>query len=338
MENIYVLYADKAANKMKKVLLTSKYTDMPLQLLLDSARGKFEVIVLDKINQQQLEAHIPEADYLLVSGRQPITKELLKKANNLKMIQRTGVGLDSLDLGYIKDSGIPLYVNQGVNSQSVAEHALLLILASLRNITNADKNTKQGIWNKQSFGITTHELHGKFIGLIGMGNIAKKLAKMLSGFEVKIGYYDIKRLPVCEEKELNLQYCKLDFLLKVSDIISLHCPLTNETKHIIDKTAISKMKTGSILINTARGELINTNDLIEALESNKISFAALDVHEEEPLPKDSPIVNLENVILTPHIGGVTYEAFSKMINDAIRNIELFEKGQFEEIEPFLYRF
>ena len=311
---------------------------MPLQLLLDSAKGKFEIIVLDNIDQQQLEAHIPEADYLLVSGRQPITKELLKKANNLKMIQRTGVGLDSLDLDYIKNSGVPLYVNQGINSQSVAEHALLLILASLRRITNADKNTKQGIWNKQSFGITTHELHGKFIGLIGMGNIAKKLAKMLSGFEVKIGYYDIKRLPVYEEKELNLQYCKLDLLLKVSDIVSLHCPLTNETKHIIDKTAISKMKTGSILINTARGGLINTNDLIEALESNIVSFAALDVHEEEPLPKGSPIANLENVILTPHIGGVTYEAFSKMINDAIRNIELFEKGHLKEIEPFLYKF
>lgn len=323
---------------MKKILLTSSYSGTPLKLLLDAANNKFKIIMLDKANQEQLEKSIPYADYLLVSGRLKISSSVLQKANKLKMIQRTGVGLDSLDLNYIKANGIPLYVNQGVNSQSVAEHALLLILASLRKLTIANYNTKNGNWNKQSFGITTHELNGKFVGLIGAGNIAKKLALLLSNFNTRIGYFDIKRLSASEEEKYGLVFYNLDQLLRNADIISLHCPLTEDTNHLINKNSISKMKPGSIIINTARGGLINTADLVDALSSGIISFAALDVHEEEPLLKDSSITKIDNVILTPHIGGVTFEAFSKMINDAIRNIELFDKGKYEEIEQFLYKF
>lgn len=321
---------------MKKVLLTNHYSGLPLEIVQESLRGKFELISLNELTREELISKIPEADYLLVSGRMIISEEILKYAKKLKMVQRTGVGLDNIDLPFLKEIGLPLYVNQGVNSQSVAEHALLLILASLRKLTIANEKTKCGIWEKHSFGVTTHELSGKEIGLIGFGNIAKKLSLLLQPFDVKIRYYDAKRLSNSEEKRYNVTFSELDDLLSCSDIISLHCPLTDNTRHIINNESIKLIKKGAILINTARGGLIDSNDLADALICGKLSFAALDVHEEEPISNDYILCKNDNVILTPHIAGVTYDSFRKMINEAVSNIEEFDKGNFEKIKNNLY--
>ena len=321
---------------MKKVLLTNHYSGLPLEIVQESLRGKFELISLNELTREELISKIPEADYLLVSGRMIISEEILKYAKKLKMVQRTGVGLDNIDLPFLKEIGLPLYVNQGVNSQSVAEHALLLILASLRKLTIANEKTKCGIWEKHSFGVTTHELSGKEIGLIGFGNIAKKLSLLLQPFDVKIRYYDAKRLSNSEEKRYNVTFSELDDLLSCSDIISLHCPLTDNTRHIINNESIKLIKKGAILINTARGGLIDSNDLADALISGKLSFAALDVHEEEPISNDYILCKIDNVILTPHIAGVTYDSFRKMIYEAVSNIEEFDKGNFEKIKNNLY--
>lgn len=321
----------------KTILLTNHYPKEPLDIVMSELPEGFELKMLEENSQENIEKHVPEADYILASGRVKINSSVLEKAKKLKMIQRTGVGLDSLDLEEIEKLNIPLYVNQGVNAESVAEHTILLILACLRKVTVVHQNTRNGIWKKQQQGVQTFELAGKIVGLIGMGNIAKNVVRLLKAFNANILYYDLNRIEKDKEKELGVTYCSIDEILCKSDIISLHCPLTESTKHIINESSIEKMKNGAVLVNTARGGLVNTKALVAALNSGHVSYAGLDVHEEEPLPDSNEIRKCENVILTPHIGGVTYDSFRTMMHDAMRNIQCFEQEDFNSIAQYLYK-
>ena len=321
---------------MKTILLTNNYPIGPYEIVRNELPEGFHLVMLDENTQECIEAKVSDADYILASGRVKITESVLNRAAKLKMIQRTGVGLDSLDLAAIKSRNIPLYVNQGVKSQSVAEHTLLLMLACLRKLPKIHKNIANGIWKKQEQGVQTFELAGKTVGLLGMGNIAKAVVNLLRGFGVKILYYDVKKLSSEEECQLGIAYCTLEELLPQADILSLHCPLTEYNRNIIDKNALEKMKTEAIIVNTARGGLIDMRALVEALKNGKIAFAGLDVYDEEPLKEGNPVLDLENVVLTPHIGGITKDSFQKMMHDAMRNIEKFENGKLDEIEPYLY--
>ena len=283
-----------------------------------------------------LEERMPGADYILAGGRTRITGELLATARNLKMIQRTGVGLDSLDMEAIRRLEIPLYVNEGVNSESVAEHSLLLILACLRRLPPIAANTKAGVWNKQAQGVRTHELRGKTIGLIGMGHVARRLVEMLRPFDVRILYHDVVRQPEAFEREHGVEYVPQDEVFARSDIVSLHCPMTEQTRRLVNRERLAMMKDGAILVNTARGPLIDAQALAEALESGKLGFAGIDVHETEPLAADYPLKAVENVILTPHVAGITAESFRTMMHNAMQNIRAFEAGRLEEIASHRY--
>lgn len=321
----------------KTILLTNHYSKAPYDIVRSVVPEGFKLLMLSENSQEALENAVQNADYMLASGRLKITKEVLNKANKVKMIQRTGVGLDAFDLEELKKRNIPLYVNQGVNAESVAEHTILLILASLRKLPIMHRNTANGIWKKQEQGVQTHELAGKTIGLIGMGNIAMTVAKMLGPFGVTILYYDAFRKDEQTEQKLGIIYCSISELLSKADIISLHCPLTEDTQMLVNQETIALMKEGAILINTARGGLVDTKAAVEALKSGKLSFAGMDVHEEEPLKDGKGIRELSNVILTPHIGGVTYDSFYRMMHDAMRNIEKFEKGELDDIVRYLYK-
>lgn len=321
---------------MKIIQITNTYTGAVLDIVRRCAPEGFEIRTLPENTQQALADCAADADYILASGRVRLTEEILDKARRLRMVQRTGVGLDALDLSALKKRGIPLYVNRGVNAESVAEHALLLMLACLRRLPAVHRNTANGIWKKQERGIQTYELAGKTVGLIGMGNIACTLAGLLKGFGVRILYCDPFRLSEQKERELGVAFCEMDELLPQADILSLHCPLTEQTRGIMNRESFARMKDGAILVNTARGGLVDTAAAVEALRSGKLSFAGLDVHEEEPLT-GGEIMRLENVILTPHIGGITYDSFYRMMCDAMRNIEKFDKGEPEEIAAYLYR-
>lgn len=321
---------------MRKVLLTNKYNSHTLELVKKMLLDNYQLLILEESNEQLLIRKVVDADYLLAGGRLKITKEVLDNAPNLKMIQRSGVGLDSLDLYAIKDKGIPLYVNQGVNAQSVAEHTLLLILSCLRRLPLIDRKTKSGIWDKHGQGLQTSELHGKTVGIIGMGNIAKTLVTLLKPFGVRILYNNIVREPEQHEVENNMSFVSLDELLAGSDVVSVNCALTDQTKHLICSETIGKMKDGAILVNTARGGIVDTNAVADALSNGKLAFAGLDVHEQEPIPQDYILNKLDNVILTPHIGGVTADSFRAMMRAAFRNIEKFDKGELDEIEQYRY--
>ena len=319
---------------MSKILHTARYTGIPWEILKSVVPEGFEVKTLDEPNYDCLVSEAVDADYFLVSGRLPIDKAVLDAAPNLKMIQRTGVGTEMLDVEAIKAHGIPVYVNAGVNAQSVAEHTLTLMLAALKRLLQINAQTHNGVWKKQQVGVTTRELKGKTVGLVGMGNIGRLVAAMLQPFGAKVIYTDVFRQKEEVEENLGIIYCEsFEAMLPQCDILSFHCPLTNENTEMLNNVTLAKMKHGAIVINTARGKLINPDALYETLKSGHLSAAALDTHYEEPLKEGYKLAELDNVILTPHIGGLSYEAFHQMMADAVENIVAFEEGRLDEIEP-----
>lgn len=321
---------------MKVIQITNTYKGEVLDIVHSCVPDGFVIRTLEENSIEALEKSIEGADYLLASGRVGINAGILKKARKLKMIQRTGVGLDSLDLDAIKTYDIPLYVNKGINAQSVAEHALLLIMACMRRLVTVNNDVKNGIWQKQAQGVRTKELSGKTVGIIGMGSIGRILAGLLKAFNVNILCCSKHPISPDAAKELGVSFTDMQTVLTRSDIISLNCPLNEDTKHIICKESMNLMKDGAIIVNTARGGLICESDLIAMLKNGKISAAGLDVFESEPVDPDNELLKMENVIVTPHIGGVTYDSFYEMMFAAMNNIKLFDDGRFEEIESSRY--
>ena len=317
---------------MPKILHTARYTGIPWEILKSLIPEGFTVETLEELSYDCLLRQAVDADYLLVSGRLPIDEGVLSIAKHLKMIQRTGVGTEMLDMEAIKKHHIPVYVNAGVNARSVAEHTLTLMLCCLKNIPQIDRNVKQGVWKKQQTGVMCNELYGKTVGLVGMGTIGRQVAFYLKAFGAKVLYTDLFRQDDSTERELALTYVpSFEQLLPQVDILSFHCPLTLENKEMLNADTIKLMKDGAMVVNTARGKLIEPKALYEALSNGKLRAAALDVHDEEPLPQDYAFAKLDNVILTPHIAGLTYEAFYSMMYDAVENIVFFEKGDYNSI-------
>ena len=313
---------------MPKILHTARYTGFPLEILQKACPDGFFVKTLDELSYQQLVKEAADADYFLVSGRLPIDKAVLDAAKNLKMIQRTGVGTDMLDKEEIKKRGIPVYVNAGVNSRSVAEHTLMLILATLKRLPQINEQVHKGIWKKQVSGVSTSELFGKTVGIVGMGHVGQMVASMLRPFGAHVIYTDVVRRSEAEETELGLTYCNSFMeLLPQVDILTLHCPMVTENLEALNANTICLMKQGSIIINTARGKLINPDALYDAMISGHIKAAGIDTHYEEPIKAGYKLAELDNVILTPHIGGLSYEAFHQMMHDAMVNIKAFEEGE-----------
>lgn len=315
------------------ILHTARYTGIPWDILKRVVPDNFDVKTLDELSYDCLVKEAIEADYLLVSGRLPIDDGVLSAAKHLKMIQRTGVGTEMLDIEAIRKREIPVYVNAGVNAQSVAEHTMTLILACLKRLPQVNKQTHEGIWKKQQIGVTTRELKGKTVALVGMGNIGRLVAGMLQPFGAKVIYTDVVRQNTETENRLGLTYYdSFEAMLPISDILSFHCPLTPDNTEILNSRTLSLMKQGAVIVNTARGKLINPDDLYEDLKNGHLSAAALDTHYEEPINEGYKLAELDNVVLTPHIGGLSYEAFHSMMKGAIENIVAFEEGRSEEIE------
>lgn len=318
---------------MPKILHTSRYTGTPWEILKSVIPDSFTVETLEEPTYECLLRQCTDADYLLVSGRLPIDEGVLSAAKQLKMIQRTGVGTEMIDLEAIKKHGIPVYVNKGVNARSVAEHTLTLMLCCLKNIPQIDRNVKQGVWKKQQTGVTCNELYGKTVGLVGIGAIGRQVTCYLNAFGAKVLYTDVFRAAPEIEEQLSLTYISsFEELLPQVDILSFHCPLTPENKEILNAETIKLMNDGAMVVNTARGKLIDPLALYEALSNGKLRMAALDVHDEEPIPQEFTLTKLDNVILTPHIGGLSYEAFHQMMHDAMVNIADFERGEFDIIK------
>lgn len=317
---------------MHKIVHTARYTDLPWEILKSTVPSGFVVETLQELSYEQLLKQVVEAEYLLVSGRLPIDERVLAAAPKLKMIQRTGVGTEMLDLQEIKKRGIPVYVNSGVNARSVAEHTLTMMLCCLKNIPQISARTKNGVWQKQKTGVSCNLLFGKTVGLVGMGAIARQVVLFLKAFGAKVVYTDIRRISPEVECQLDVSYVdSFEKLLPQVDILSFHCPLTAENHRMLTAERIALMKECASVVNTARGKLIDEDALVNALSSGKLRSAALDVHWEEPISENSQLAMLDNVIMTPHIAGLTYEAFRDMMDKAMANIEAFERNEFARL-------
>ena len=315
----------------KTILLTNRYDGIVLDMLNKAIDDRFILLMPEDVTKQELVKAAEYGDYFLSSGRLKIDEDVLRNSKKLKMIQRTGVGIDTIDLPLLKKYHIPLYVNRGVNSSSVAEYAVMLILSLLKKRYDITPQMKEGKWDKQKNGIQTHELAEKTVGIIGMGNIGRKVAMMLNGFGCRIIYYDQRRLSEKEENDLHITFTEPELLYRISDIITLHCAYDPSGTYLIKEEELALMKNGVFLVNTARGKLISEKALIAALNNGKVAACALDTFEQEPLPAEHEFRKMNNVILSPHIAGLSYESYQRMFDKAIDNIILFDEGKAEEI-------
>jgi len=247
---------------------------------------------------------LPQADIVLVRSATKATKEYIDSAPNLKMIIRGGVGIDNIDVEYAKSKGIKVHNTPAASSIAVAELAMAMMLAIQRNIVRAHNTTKNGEWIKKQ--LKGQELYKKTLGLLGIGRIGTEVAKRAQAFGMNVIAYRKSGKPSDYATVVSLAE-----LLGESDIISLHMPITHDTKEIINKDSIAMMKNGVVIINTARGKLINEQDLAEALKMGKVRYAGIDVYHAEP-PKDSPLLGAENILLIPHLGAQTYENMGRI--------------------------
>ncbi|QOJ79495.1 D-glycerate dehydrogenase [Infirmifilum lucidum] len=279
-------------------------------------------------SRQELIEKVRDKDALLCLLTDKIDAEVMDAAPNLRVISTYSVGFDHIDIPEATKRGIYVTHTPGVLTDAVAEFTVGLILAVTRRIVEADKIIRTGQWDKpwNPYFLTGPELKGKTIGLVGLGRIGVATAKRLSSFDVKLVYYDIERRWDVESI-LNMEYMDLDTLLSVSDIVSIHTPLTKDTYHLINEERLRKMKKTAYLVNTARGPVVDTNALVKALKEGWIAGAALDVFEQEPLPPDHPLTRLDNVVLAPHIASATIEARQRMAELAARNLIAVLKGE-----------
>ena len=286
----------------------------------------FDLIFAETQAEEEKLAKAREADYILCSWT-PLSGQVIEAGPRIKLIQKYGIGVDKIDLETAKRRGIPVGISAGVNSIAVAETAITLMLALYKRLCMADQSLRQGKWLKWELRTGCYELAGKTVGIIGGGAIGRAVAKRLSGFECRVLYYDLFRLPEETEKALGMTYTAKDKLLMQSDIVSLHLPLTQETRGLIGPRELALMKPSALLINTARGGVVNELALIEALRNRTIAGAGLDVFAKEPPEPDNPLLQMDNVVLTPHNAGGTVDTVKKVIRHSFENIIRIERGE-----------
>jgi len=308
-----------------KVLITprsfGKSSSKPLDLLKEKG---YEVVMNPYgriLTREEMMKHIVDVDGIIV-GVDPLDREVLACGKRLKAISKYGVGTDNIDMEFAKEKNIPVMRTVGANSDAVADFTFALMLAVARRIVEIDAGCRKLNWNK----ITSIEVYGKTLGLIGLGSIGKKVARRAAGFDMKVLAFDTFKDEVYA-KENGITYVTLEELLKESDFISLHLPLTEETRNLISYEQFKMMKPMAVLVNTARGGIIDENALLWALKEKRIWGAGIDVFEEEP-PKNSELLKMDNIVIGSHCAASTYEAIEKMGMMAAENlIECFEKHE-----------
>ncbi|MFX0035366.1 MAG: hydroxyacid dehydrogenase [Candidatus Hermodarchaeota archaeon] len=304
-----------------KILISDTLEDEGIKIFEENG---FEVMKKFTITKEDLKKEIGDYDGIVVRSRTKLTADILENAKKLKVIGRAGVGLDNIDLKKAAEMNIEVLNTPEAPAVSVAELALGLMLSLARKIAHADRTMHQGKWNKNDY--LGYTLEGKMLGLVGFGNTAKHLAKIAIAMGMKVGVYSRfskGQVAIDEAKEIGCSiYSLVDDLLRQAQIISLHLPATPQTENLINEKRITLMRKDAIIINTARGNLIDEKALLKALKNKDIAGAALDVYREEPL-KDQELISWdENLVLTPHIASQSIEnqtAAATMIAEKISN-------------------
>jgi D-3-phosphoglycerate dehydrogenase / 2-oxoglutarate reductase len=277
-------------------------------------------------SEEDLAKEMADADAVVVTSQFRLTKNIIDRARNLKGIVKYGSrpGSDNVDLAAVNARRIPVAYTEGANTDSVAEFAVLLVLALAKKMPNVISDVKNQLW-RQKAGLGL-ELLGKTVGIVGLGMIGSKIAQKLSGFEVRIVAVD-PYVPLEKAAALRTNLVDLDTLLRESDIVTLHAKITDETRHIIGERELALMKPTAYLINTARGALVDEKALYEALRDGRIAGAGLDVFETEPPSSDNPLLGLKNVVLTPHIASWTEDALKKEADIAMEEVKRILAGK-----------
>ncbi|MGB5218486.1 MAG: 2-hydroxyacid dehydrogenase [Smithella sp.] len=290
----------------------------------------FEVIDGHEMSAEEIQKNISRADVVLgdYTFRHKITADTLSAAHNLKLIQQPSVGYQHIDVAACTARAIKVANTAGANAVSVAEHTIAWGLCLLKNMFHAHISTRSGGWEQMN--IKPAELKGKVWGIVGLGYIGRAVAERLQPFELsRMIYYDIVRQESSVEQKLGVEYIEMADLLKQADILSLHVPLTEATRFLINKSALSSMKSDAYLINVARAELVDEMALAEAIKKGKIAGAGLDVFSEEPVTVNNPLLGVKNdkLLFSPHVAGVTDEGAGRIINMAVANIARLLKGE-----------
>ena len=288
---------------MYRVLVSDKISESGVKLL--QMEPEIEVDVKTGLSPEELQEIIGDYDALVVRSATKVTREIIEAATRLKVVGRAGTGVDNIDLEAATEKGIVVMNTPGGNTVAAAEHAVSMMLSMARKIPQACASMKEGKWEKKKFmGV---EVHGKTLGVIGMGRIGSLVAKMGLGLGMRVIACD-PYLSHKAAKDMGVTLTDIETLLSESDFITIHAPLTQETRNMISRDAFKKMKDGVMLVNCARGGIVDEEALYEAIQVGKVAGAALDVFSKEPPPPDHPILRLEEVICTPHLGASTKEA------------------------------
>jgi phosphoglycerate dehydrogenase-like enzyme len=275
---------------------------------------------------EEVMAGAADADYC-VWWDLPVTAQVVAAAPRVKLFHKWGVGIDNIDIEACRARGIRIARTTGSNAVPVAEATVGLMIALARRIVQAHVATVAGGWPKTEVWQRSVLVSGKTVGILGLGAIGKGVAQRLRGFDCTILYHNRNRLPAEEERALGVAYRSLEALLAESDILSLNCPLTPETKGLIDARALARMKRGALLVNVARGGVVVEADLVAALRDGHLAGAAVDVFEQEPPPADHPLLHMDNVIVTPHTASTAFENSRRSVSHWLGNILRVSRGE-----------
>ena len=312
---------------MPRIVFAPKFPKALLDVLMEMKPAGFDLVVTEPTGPEFFSA-VKGADYFMGFARNPLGPDFYAAAPSMKLVQLISAGYNTIDLEAARRARVPVANNGGANSVAVAEHAMMLILATLKKLHWQHNNVTAGKWRVGDFAETRlYELEGKTVGIVGLGNIGKKVARRLRGFECKIVYYDIIRLPEHEEDALGVRYVLLDELLATADVVTLHTPLTSVTQNMISDRQLALMKPTAILVNTCRGPVVDERALHKALITRRIAGAGLDVMVDEPPSKDNPLLNVDTCTITPHTAGPTWENWPKAFRNAFDNILRVHAGR-----------
>lgn len=310
-----------------KVLITRRIPEAGIKLLKEYCEIKYRD-ALEPMSRVELLREIRDVDALYCTLSERVDREIIDAGNKLDVVATMSVGVDHIDIDHATSKGIYVVYTPGVLTETTADFTWALLMATARRVAEGDRLIRAGEW-KFSWAPTMmlgYDVHGKTLGIIGFGRIGQAVARRAKGFNMRVLYYDIVRREDLEN-ELGVEYRTLEEILREADFITIHVPLTSQTEKLIGVRELSMMKKTAILINTSRGKVVDQGALIRALKEGWIAAAGLDVFEEEPLPMDSPLVGMENVVLTPHIASASYETRSRMAEYAASGLISIFKGE-----------
>jgi phosphoglycerate dehydrogenase-like enzyme len=292
----------------------------------DMAPAGFELIVATQ-NTPTYAVALPDVEYL-IGNVHMMNDAFYQTASRLRFVQLISAGYDYIDLGAARRAGVPICSNGGANSRAVAEHTILLILAVYRRLVLQHELTSKGRWLGNQPMPTFYEMHGRTLGVIGLGTIGKRVARIANrGFDMRVQYNDVVRLTEDAEDAMNVSYRLLPELLSTSDIVTCHVPLTPSTRNMINAEALAHMQRHAILINCSRGPVVDFRALHDALTTGRIAGAGLDVFPDEPPSASEPVLSLDNVVLSPHLAGASRETRIRQTRNAFDNVLRVARGE-----------